>query len=79
MDKKTFVELLERRSESLYRVAYAILGHNADVADALQETALKAWQHRVSLREERYFGTWVTRICVNVWNVICQGQIYPKP
>ena len=31
----------------------------------MQETALKAWEKRDSLREERYFRTWVTRICIN--------------
>lgn len=76
MDKENFVHLIEERADSLYRVAWAILGNNADVADALQETALRAWQHRFSLRSQHHFGTWVTRICINVWDVICQGKIY---
>ena len=66
MDKDTFVTLIEAKGESLYRVAWAILGNNADAADALQETALRAWQHRGTLRNEAYFGSWVTRICINV-------------
>ena len=71
MDKESFVRLIDRRADSLYRVAWAILGNNADVADALQETALRAWQHRGSLRNQAYFGTWVTRICIN----ICRGML----
>lgn len=66
MDKDTFVARIEAKADSLYRVAWAILENNADVADALQETALRAWQHRGKLRHEQYFGTWVTRICINV-------------
>ena len=66
MDKATFVSLIEARGESLFRVAWVILQNNADVADALQETALRAWQHRSKLRNPQYFGTWVTRICINV-------------
>lgn len=66
MDKDTFVTLIEARGDSLYRVAWAILGNSADAADALQETALRAWQHRHKLRCEAHFGTWVTRICINV-------------
>ncbi len=66
MEQEQFVSLMEARADSLYRVAWAILGHQADVADALQETALSAWQHRRQLRREEYFGTWVTRICINV-------------
>ena len=71
MDKDTFVTLIESKGESLYRVAWAILGNNADAADALQETALCAWQHRISLRNQAHFGTWVTRICINV----CRGML----
>lgn len=66
MDKASFVTLMESREDSLFRVAWAILENHADVADALQETALHAWQHRHQLREEQYFATWVTRICINV-------------
>lgn len=66
MDKDTFVTLIEAKGESLYRVAWAILENNADASDALQETALRAWQHRKTLRNEAWFGTWVTRICINV-------------
>lgn len=66
MDKDTFVSLIEARGNSIYRVAWAILQNNVDVADALQETALRAWQHRGKLRNPQYFGTWVTRICINV-------------
>ncbi len=66
LEKSTFAALIEGRGDSLYRVAWAILGNNADVADALQETALCAWQHRHQLRHEEHFGTWVTRICINV-------------
>lgn len=35
MDKETFVRLIDERADSLYRVAWAILGNNADAADAL--------------------------------------------
>lgn len=66
MDQQRFVAQIEARADSLYRVAWAILEHNADVADALQETALLAWQHRSKLRQPQHFGTWVTRICINV-------------
>lgn len=74
MDKDTFVALIEAKGESLYRIAWAILGNNADVADALQETALRAWQHRASLRNQQYFGTWVSRICINV----CRRMLHKR-
>lgn len=66
MEKERFVRQIEAKADSLYRVAWAILANNTDVADALQETALRAWQYRGKLRKQEFFGTWVTRICINV-------------
>ena len=65
MDKDFFVQELEAHSGMLYRVAYTIL-HNDDACrDALLDAALKAWEKRGSLREERFFRTWITRILIN--------------
>ena len=65
MDKELFLRELEKQSGMLYRVAFTILRDDYACEDALQETALKAWEKRDSLREPRYFRTWVTRICIN--------------
>lgn len=66
MDKNFFVEELEAHSGMMYRVAYTILRNDDACKDAMQDAALKAWEKRFSLREERYFRTWVTRILINV-------------
>ena len=66
MDKDFFVREIEQCSGTLYRVASAILHNDDACVDAMQETALKAWEKRHTLRVERYFRTWVTRICINV-------------
>lgn len=65
MDKEFFLRELEKQSGMLYRVAFTILHDDYACEDAMQETALKAWEKRNSLREERYFRTWITRICIN--------------
>lgn len=65
MDKDFFVQEIERASAMLYRVSFAILQNDEDCKDALQETALKAWEKRGSLRESQYFVTWITRILIN--------------
>lgn len=65
MDKELFVREIEGCSGMLYRVAYSILRNDDACMDAMQETALKAWEKRHTLREPRYFRTWVTRICIN--------------
>ena len=65
MDKDFFVEELEAHHAMLYRVAYTILQNDDACRDALQDTALRAWEKRHTLREDRYFRTWVTRILIN--------------
>lgn len=70
MDKNTFARRVTDMQESLYRVAASYLHSEHDRLDAVSEAILKAWEKRGTLREERYFGTWLTRIlireCVNI-------------
>ena len=65
MDKDFFVKEIEAHSGMLYRVAYTILRYDDACKDALQDTALKAWEKRGTLKELRYFRTWITRILIN--------------
>ena len=65
MDKDFFVKEIEAHSGMLYRVAYTILRSDDACKDALQDTALKAWEKRGTLKELRYFRTWITRILIN--------------
>ena len=65
MDKDFFVKEIEAHSGMLYRVAYTILRNDDACKDALQDTALKAWENRGTLKELRYFRTWITRILIN--------------
>ena len=65
MDERRFTQKLLESEPMLYRIACALLRSEADRQDAMQETALKAWKNRTSLREEQYFRTWISRIMVN--------------
>jgi RNA polymerase sigma-70 factor (ECF subfamily) len=65
MDKGSFVQEIEAHSGLMYRVAYTILRNDDACRDAMQDTALKAWEKRTSLREPQYFRTWITRILIN--------------
>ncbi|MBQ2953376.1 MAG: RNA polymerase sigma factor [Clostridia bacterium] len=65
MDKDFFVQELEAHSGMLYRVACTLLHDDDACRDALQDAALKAWEKRHSLREKRFFRTWITRILIN--------------
>ena len=65
MDRERFIAEIEARSGMMYRVAWSILRNNADCEDALQDAALRAWEKRGRLRDERFFRTWITRILIN--------------
>ncbi len=65
MDTKTFTERAWRLKPRLFRIAYLSSRCYQDCEDAVQEALFKAWKHRDSLREERYFDTWLIRILMN--------------
>ena len=66
LERKFFIAEIETCSDMMYRVAWSILRNDADVQDALQDAALKAWEKRDKLRDEKFFRTWITRILMNV-------------
>jgi RNA polymerase sigma factor (sigma-70 family) len=69
-NKDAFVRLIKSMETSMYRVASSILGSDADCADAIQETILKAYRSMKSLKEPAYFKTWLIRILINESNRI---------
>ncbi len=60
-----FVQLVSNSETSLYRVAKSILRNDEDCADAVQSAILKAFDKLNTLRHEKYFKTWLTRILIN--------------
>ena len=70
LEERVFTQELLESEQMLYRITCAFLCSEADRQDAMQETALKAWQNRRRLREERFFKTWVTSIMVNECRLI---------
>ncbi|KJB88823.1 RNA polymerase [Paenibacillus sp. E194] len=64
-DKDAFGTLIRTYEAPLYRVAKSIVHSDEDCADAIQEAVLKAYRSIHSLREPKYFKTWLVRILVN--------------
>ena len=62
--EEEFMREVNACERTLYRVSRALLGCDADCADAVQEALLKAWKHR-SRAEVAYFRPWLTRIVIN--------------
>jgi len=76
--RETLTRLMREHGNAIFRMCYLHL-HDVQLAeDAAQETFLKAYRHLDSFRGDCSEKTWLTGIAINVWNVICQGQIYPK-
>ena len=65
MNRTDFILRVRECERRLYRVARTMLHSDADCEDAVQEALLKAWAKRGSLREERFFETWLIRILIN--------------
>lgn len=65
MDKDFIAQEIEARSEMMYRVAFTILRNSDDCGDALQEAAVKALEKWRTLRDEKRFAAWLTRILIN--------------
>lgn len=65
MDRNKFTDEVLQAETTLYRVAKSILIRESDCEDAVQETLLKAYMKLGTLREEKYFKTWLVRILIN--------------
>lgn len=64
-DEDAFVELMERHKRSMYKIAKTYLRRGEDAADAMSETVLDCFEHLGSLKETKYFTTWLVRILIN--------------
>lgn len=64
-DRVALGELFQRYRDSAYRVAYRLLGNEADALDALQEGFIKALTHLHGFERRSSFKTWLLRIVSN--------------
>lgn len=73
-DKAAFVRLIEENQLPMYRAAKAILHQEADVEDAVQEAICRAFDKLCTLRQTKFFKTWLTRIVINCCYDILRQQ-----
>ena len=64
-DPDAFTELMQFYLKDMYHDAIAILMNDEDAADAIQETLLICWEKLGTLKENKYFKTWMIRILIN--------------
>ena len=65
-DRAAFEALVRLKVDAVYGTALAILGHEADAQDAVQEASVRAWRAWKDLRERDRFHAWFSQILVNV-------------
>lgn len=73
-DTDAFIQLIEENKTALYKVAKSCLKNEEDIADAMQDTVLSAFEHIGELRSVSFFKTWLTRILLNHCNDIIRKQ-----
>lgn len=79
MTAETFTQRVMEMEKTLYRVAYGMLYNRHDCLDAVQECIAKAWQKRLSLKNEASFRPWVIRILINECNNLLRARLRCVP
>jgi RNA polymerase sigma-70 factor (ECF subfamily) len=75
-DKEAYGALVRAHSATVFRVAFRIVGNDADAEEVVQEAFLRGYQRLESYQQRSAFGTWIYRIAVNcALNRISQSGI----
>ena len=64
-DSEAFKVIIETVKTKLYKTGMAILKNDDDTCDAIQETLISAYKNLNSLKNQKYFSTWIIRILIN--------------
>ena len=70
-DMAAFEELVARHRDKIYARAYSMMRNEEEAIDLSQEAWVKGWQRLVQFHGESSFGTWMTRIVIN----LCLDQL----
>jgi RNA polymerase sigma-70 factor, ECF subfamily len=75
-NKDAYGALVRAHSATVFRVAFRIIGDEADAEDIVQEAFLRGYQRLGSYQGRSTFGTWIYRIALNcALNRIGQADI----
>src|SRR5690349_5551669 len=70
-DMIAFEELVARHRDKIYARAYSMMRNEEEAIDLSQEAWVKGWQRLAQFHGESSFGTWMTRIVIN----LCLDQL----
>lgn len=66
-----FEELVARHRDKIYARAYSMMRNEEEAIDLSQEAWVKGWQRLAQFQGDSSFGTWMTRIVIN----LCLDQL----
>lgn len=66
--------MVREYENEMYCICKTILLHEKDCSDVVQNTLLRAYKNLRSLKEEKYFKTWLLRILINECNRMRKSQ-----
>ncbi len=69
-DGEAFVALVQQYEDVLYKIASRMLNNDEDVADAMQEAIISAYERLHTLKNDAYFNTWICKILINQCNSV---------
>lgn len=83
-DGEAFVNIIKQYEGILYKVARRLLDNDEDVADAIQEAIMSAFENIHTLHHGEFFNTWMCKILINKCNsilnknkkVICVEEVF---
>src|SRR5438477_10951116 len=70
-DMEAFEELVVRHRDRIYARAYSMMRNEEEAIDLSQEAWVKGWQRLKQFQGDAGFGTWMTRIVIN----LCLDQL----
>src|SRR3984957_13018192 len=70
-DMRAFEELVARHRDKIYARAFSMMRNEDEAVDLSQEAWVKAWQRLKQFQGDSSFGTWMTRIVIN----LCLDQL----
>ena len=65
-DTDAFEELVARHRDKIYARAYSMMRNEEEAIDLSQEAWVKGWQRLAQFQGESSFGTWMTRVVINL-------------
>ena len=70
-DMAAFEELVARHRDKIFARAFSMMRNEEEAIDLSQEAWIKGWQRLRQFQGEASFGTWMTRIVIN----LCLDQL----